>query len=344
MWIPGALQFLRHALLASALGLATAAAAADTGRIQVVFADPGASYSSYHAKLERLTVAAGRSWLQHLDGAAAVVDLTVSIGFASMPTASGRSVTSGPAGSTADGRTLWSQGAAYELRTGIDPNGAAPDIEFLIGIDGYLQSELWFDPDPLQRSAAVPGHQTDAMTVLMHEFGHALGFNGWLDAASGAAPGRFLSTFDALVQPMATPQGTALFFTGAQAMAVHGGPVPLTLGSYTHLGNDVAGLGPDLVPDLMNGVVFDRGVRAGILALDLAMLSDTGLPVTLTAVPEPGVAMLLCVGVLPVLTVVWQRRRRALAPVCAQPRKARAPRRRPAPARLGRPGRGKRCG
>jgi hypothetical protein len=98
------------------------------------------------------------------------------------------------------------------------------------------------------------------------------------------------------------------------------------------------------VPDLMNGVVFDRGVRAGISALDLAMLSDTGLPVTLTAVPEPGVAMLLCVGVLPVLTVVWQRRRRALAPVCAQPREARAPRRRPAPARLGRPGRGKRCG
>lgn len=306
----GAFPSLRHVVLAVAMA-AAGAAAADNGRIQVIFADPAASYTPYYADLERLTVAAGHSWLQHLAGDAPAFDLTVSIGFASIATASGRSTTTGFVGSTADGSTLWSQGAAYELRTGIDPNGAAPDIELLIGIDGYLQNELWFDADPLSRSAAVPAHQTDAMTVLMHEFGHALGFNGWLDAASGAAAGRTLSTFDALVQPMATPLGTALFFTGAQAMAVYGGPVPLTLGNYAHLGNDIAGLGLDLVPDLMNGVVFYRGVRGDISALDLAMLADTGLNMTVTAVPEPAAMLLLLAGLPLMLLMVRQRRRSA---------------------------------
>lgn len=42
----GALPFLRRVLLACAVA-AAGAAAADTGRIQVIFADPAASYTPY---------------------------------------------------------------------------------------------------------------------------------------------------------------------------------------------------------------------------------------------------------------------------------------------------------
>lgn len=298
-----------HCALAALLAVAAGAAAADVGaRIEVVFADPSATYSSYYADLERLTVAAGGAWLQHFASAPGA-ELTVGISFATLATASGRSATTAYAGTTADGGRLWEQGAAHELRTGFDPNGAALDVEIVIGIDGYLQNELWFDPDPRRRSAAVPGSQTDAMTVLMHEFGHALGFNGWLDGAPGALPGSDLSTFDALVRPLAAAGGPALFFTGALAVGVYGGPVPLTVGSFAHLGNSDASLGLDLVPDLMNGVVFYRGLRYDISALDLAMLADTGLSVAALVVPEPANAALLLVG-LPLLgTALWRRRR-----------------------------------
>ncbi len=271
----------------------SAAAMADPGPgIEVVFADPAGSYGAWYADLERTAVAAGSAWLTHLAPGLPDTTLTVSISFASLATANGRSATAGFAGTSATGQNLWQQGAAHELLTGIDPNGSAPDIEFTIGIDGYLQQELWFDPAPTLRASAVPAGQTDAMSVLMHEFGHALGFNGWLDAG----PGPDLSTYDAHVQLMSTPAGPMLMFTGPQAMQVYGGAVPLTLGNYAHLGN--AGLGADLLPDLMNGVSFLRGSRYEISALDLAMLGDIGLPVTALPVPEPAAAGLLLAGLV----------------------------------------------
>ena len=85
------------------------------------------------------------------------------------------------------------------------PNGAAADIEFTLGINGYLQQELWFDPSPGTRLIPVPVTQTDAYSVMQHEFGHAFGFNGWRDGNTGALPGDYLSTFDALVTPQALP-------------------------------------------------------------------------------------------------------------------------------------------
>jgi hypothetical protein len=266
-----------------------------TPRIELRFADSSALYSAFYADLQRLTVAAAETWTQHFAGDFSAVDLTVQINFVSIPGSSGRSLDSGFAGWRADGSSLWHQGAAHELLTGEDLNGDDPDVEFNIGIDGYLQGELWFDPEPLRRIAPVPEDRTDAMSVLLHEWGHALGFNGWMDGRTGALPGDYASTFDHHVALVHTGSGPGLHFVGTQAMALYGAAVPLTLGNHGHLGNDAAGLGEDLVPDLMNGVVFYRGTRYGVSALDLAIMADIGLPIT-TAVPEPGTAALLLAG------------------------------------------------
>ena len=77
-------------------------------------------------------------------------------------------------------------------------------------------------------------------------------------------------------------------------MNLYGGPVPVTFGNVAHIGNDSSRPGSDLIPDLMNGVVFFRGTRYDISPLDLAIVADTGL--TVIAVPEPSSAFLFLVA------------------------------------------------
>ena len=296
----------RSALCAAALCAAVGPTAA---QISVVFDDPTASYSTYYADLQRLTVAAGGAWTSHFAPAAAGAELTVQISFAALATSTGRSLTSAFVGTSSGGLSVYEQGAAHEWRSGIDPNGAAPDIEIYIGINGFLQNELWFDPDPLRLAGSVPADRTDAFSVLLHEWGHAFAFNGWLDGYTGQLPGTYGSTFDVFVEPQAGAAGTALYFMGPQATNLYGGGVPLTFGDHQHLGNSGARDGAGLVPELMDGEVFYRGTRYEISGLDLAIMADVGLPMAVVgSVPEPGPAALLLAGLW---AVVWLARRRA---------------------------------
>ena len=295
----------RSALCSVAL---CAAVGPTVAQITVVFDDPTASYSTYHADLQRLTLAAGSAWTSHFAPSAAGAELTVQISFAALSTSTGHSLTSAFAGTSSGGLSVYEQGAAHEWRSGIDLNGAVPDIQIYIGINGYLQNELWFDPDPLRLASSVPADRTDAFSVLLHEWGHAFAFNGWLDGSTGQGPGSYVSTFDAFVSPQSGAAGTTLYFLGPQAASVYGGGVPLTFGNYQHLGNSGARDGAGLIPDLMNGEVFYRGTRYEISALDLAIMADVGLPMAAVgSVPEPGPAALLLAGLW---AVVWVARRR----------------------------------
>jgi hypothetical protein len=159
--------------------------------------------------------AAGQQWVAVLDlaGPRSLEILVVLDEIA--PRSGGASVTSAFVGNVG-GRDLYEQGAAAELRTGIDPNGIEPDIRISIN-STYLRDELWFDPDPVARVAPVDLERTDAMSVALHELGHALAYNGWADG-EGVPPATFWSTFDRWMLTAALP----VRFDGPQVLRAGG--------------------------------------------------------------------------------------------------------------------------
>ena len=98
--------------------------------------------------------------------------------------------------------------------------------------------------------------------------------------------------------------GANFFFTGPTATARYGGDVPLTFGSYPHLGNRLPRPGADLISDLMNGVQFEQGRAYAISALDLAIFADVGVAI----VPEPSTAVLVGSGLMGFGFAAWRRR------------------------------------
>jgi hypothetical protein len=263
---------------AAAATLLLAIAAANPASAQVSFNisfnDPGGTYSSYYADITSNLGAAENLWGQSLSGST-TFDVVVSFD-ENINRSFGHSVVSSFVENTG-GYDIYEQGAAAKLRTGVDPNAASPDIS--IGLNPtYMTSELWFDPSPASRTTAVPSDRTDAVSVFLHELGHAFAFNGWRDG-SGNLPGNYMSTFDQHISEV----GGDLYYSGTAAEGSYGGPVPITWGNPNHIGNQTPRPGSDLIPDLMNGIVFNRGTRYDISGLDLAIAQDAGLAV----VPEP---------------------------------------------------------
>lgn len=273
------------ACLCALSGVASPVQAAADLRYNVTFNDPLGLGAAYYVNLDSHIGAALDLWSVHLIGSADI-HVLVDISW-DTPRATGRSLAAGFVRSV-DGLNIYEQGMAYELRTGLDINGALPDVEFTFN-PGYLSDELWFDPNPRTRMAPIAPNRTDAMSVILHEFGHALAFNGWSAPHDGALPGTYASTWDELV----SFDGEGLYFMGPQAQSIPGDGVAITTGSNFHVGN-ASGPGEDLIHDLMNGVAYYREQRYNISSLDLAMLKDMGVPVSV--VPEPTSLVLALVG------------------------------------------------
>ncbi|WP_375269059.1 hypothetical protein, partial [Phenylobacterium sp.] len=173
---------------------------------------------------------------------------------------------------TEGGVAIAEGGAAFEMRTGRDPNGSEPDIEVFFDVD-FLNHWYWVNP---LNGSAPPAGMNDLVSVIAHEIGHALGFNGYRNATTYEPLSGHLMVFDQLV---AVEAGSPVF-TGAAATELYGGAVPLTAGNLFHLGND-PGPGGDLVGHLMGGVVFYTGRSYHVSLLEVAMLSDLGVPTVL---------------------------------------------------------------
>ena len=242
----------------------------------VSFADPSGPYSSYYPQITAALHAAGAEWNRYLVGSGSIeVEIVID---PNIPTENGSSVTSGFVRN--DGtRDIFEQGAAYEIRTGTDPNGGDPDVRIRVGT-AYLQNQLWFDPNPSSRTAAIPANHIDAISVSTHELGHAFAYTGWANGTTGQLPATYMSTFDMNM----TYTGGNLFFVGANAKARYGGPVPLTYDNYGHTANRSPRPGPDLLPDLMNGVVYYYQTRYYVSPIDLDIMRDCGIALNRSAV------------------------------------------------------------
>jgi hypothetical protein len=177
--------------------------------------------------------AAGDKWIAHLL-IAGPRSIEIRVFIDNIPTANGASATTGFIG-VLDGRDTYEQGVAYELRTGVDPNDGDQDANIAFGLT-YLRNELWFDPDPVARTAPVPANRTDAMSVAMHEVGHVLAYNGWADLDTGEPPATYWSIFDSWMIP-----GQPTLFAGPAANDAWGSLPDLTIGNLLHWGNQTFG-------------------------------------------------------------------------------------------------------
>ncbi|MGI9212797.1 MAG: hypothetical protein ACR2HF_10015 [Methylococcaceae bacterium] len=146
--------------------------------------------------------------------------------------------------------------------TGADPNGKQADATVYINMN-HIKS---FNLDP---EAAPGANQYDLTTILTHELIHSIGFNGYLSDPTSTDR----STFD---QQISFVDGIP-YFTGTEAQALYGNPVPLAPESrgdgsaYYHV--DLPS-GSDLMADSLG-----KGDVRSISSLDLAILDDIGLTI-----------------------------------------------------------------
>ncbi|MBV9734487.1 MAG: Hint domain-containing protein [Acidisphaera sp.] len=235
--------------------------------------DPHDLGGSDDAGLVTDLAAAAADWSQYIAGAGTLV---IALDFAALGSgvlANGGATVDIGNGGTLDGRTLLTPSSIYELTTGQHVQGYTTDITVTVSTE-YLDS-LYIDPDPADGDA-VPAGEYDALSLLRHELAHGFGFGG--ATTSSGSLGSEETLWDHYLQK--NPDGTA-DFVGPTAESVYGGPVPITTldngEAYSHVGNSADG---PLGQDLMNGVGMQAGRTYDISSVDLAMLSDVGVPVS----------------------------------------------------------------
>jgi len=178
-------------------------------------------------------------------------------------------------GKAQDGKTytLYEDGVAAEIRSGVDVNGARADAIINVGTTN-LDRYYWFD-QTLGSADDIPQDKTDGFRIMLHELLHTMGFNGWLangghsdPTASGA------SLFDRLVRF----DGERSYFVGEHASKAYGAQVPLT---NVHLGDAITFAEGRLTgaETLMSYDGPRNGQRISLDPVVIGVLRDLGLTV-----------------------------------------------------------------
>ncbi len=247
----------------------------------VSFDDDG-TYTAYYNQIRSNVIAAAGEWSAFLPYRTATIELQVSFvnlggGILAESTSNGTAVV-GHVGNN----VVNEYAPTDKIVSGVDPNGSAPDGEITIDTSSLVNS-IWFDPNPGPNSTGqVPEDMQDGYSIMLHEMGHVLGFNGFRDSATGTLFDNQESTFDKFV----TYKNGIYYFNGAAAEADYGGPVPLTVQDMYHVANN-SGPGSDLADDLMSGLGSVVVTRYHVSTLDVAILKDTGLTAGHAPSPPP---------------------------------------------------------
>jgi hypothetical protein len=250
---------------------------AGQGEIKFVPSFDDSVDESYRAGLASCVELAGDIWSEHF---VVPFDVTLEVLIVQNPaiaTANCRST-----GSAAWDRpnNIYELSAAYEIRTGMDPNGASVDIEMNFGTS-LTNGTYWFDPDPTARTADIPSNKIDVLSTCTHELGHAIGFSGARSDSTGGLPG-----YSFLYDEFSVASGEDYYFSGPEAEAAYGGMVPQNREVLSHLGNVPPGPGYDLDLDLMHGTPTRYRYRYLPSDVDLGILADMGLPVKGTSAAD----------------------------------------------------------
>ncbi|MCI5044742.1 MAG: calcium-binding protein [Aquisalinus sp.] len=183
---------------------------------------------------------------------------------------------------------LLEAGSLFELRTGIDVNGADTDIVINVNPAFIESGQFFFDPE---LDDPVPADQFDFFSVLLHELAHGLGFLGIRDTQNpfdlplfdlanlGLDPGLVTigTPYDLLID--VTEEGAPVF-NGQLSAAAYGEALPLEFQTGSS-GSDLShflGTGGDIALALMNPFVIP-GDRVEIGQLELNLLADIGMPI-----------------------------------------------------------------
>src|SRR6478735_751739 len=167
-------------------------------RFELTIHDVPAELKSLEPNIRENVLVAAETWTRLF----VIKPVSVEIDFTFKPwpnRGAGRSLSAVPMpGEKAEGRQVLEEGLPHELRTGSDPNGTQPDVEIVLDPD-YAKT-IWWDPKPRSRTRPVPNDKLDGMSVMLHELGHAMGFNGRLDPKTGRPSGGEISTYDRAVE------------------------------------------------------------------------------------------------------------------------------------------------
>jgi len=252
-------------------GAGGAGACSGQGEIVFVASFDASVQDSFRPGLTTCIAVAGALWSELLT---VPFDVTLEVLVShdsSISTANSRSTTTVAWNSANE---IYELSAAYEMRTGVDPNGVTEDIQVNFGTS-LTDGTYWFDPNPSQRTLAIPSGTVDVLSTCTHELGHAIAFSGARSASTGELPG-----YSFLYDEHSTAIGSDYYFSGTEAEAAYGSMVPENRQILDHLGNVSPGPGSDLDLDLMHGTPTRYQQRYYPTEVNSGILADLGLPVT----------------------------------------------------------------